>query len=354
MGVENYYSSLSGNGIGRKSSNPKNDVVIGGINFGRNWSDADAAALQQAQLQASIDQQIAMIEDERRYNSYSAQAQRMRAAGLNPDMQNFEGTNSSGGISAGVGSPSGESRSALNAHITQSIGSMVDIIPQAIGIYQQIKTGSLNNAVSEAQLSKLAKGEALDLIGSNVTLDDLKDKTSVPHVSTNHIASRKYSKLVNKYLDDFLLDSSNRSIAEKAIYDNMISLDNSRTTYSKGRSNPSFSEDDNLFISALRKLWEMEEKAKYSKDKYDNDYFSNKDGSFVADSEESILSNQVTSTSTQANSLDKVFDDELSKLWKSGDRWDKALAAVLYLVKSLAGNISFGPKGFSGGSIGIK
>ena len=107
--------------------------------------------LQHMQLQASIDQQLA----ERAYNTPAAQAQRMRAAGLNPDMQDID--NGNGSISAGVGSPSGESASAQSARTAQAISSMVELLPQAIQTVQSMQLHSQNMSMNELELMAAAE-----------------------------------------------------------------------------------------------------------------------------------------------------------------------------------------------------
>lgn len=336
---KNYYTKLdnstsSGFESGSTAFGYDKRLIIGGVNFGYKWTDADAAALQHMQLEAQYQAQL----EQREYESPLKQAQRLRAAGINPNLLNGVIDNGNGSINSSVGSPTGSPAIASSQAITSMIGQMVNLLPQAIQMYQSLTSNSISNAIGEAELSKLSRGEALDLIGQQVTLSDLKDKSTLPYVSTNGIANKRYRKLVQKNIDYFLNDASNREQAISSVYRVKQGKEHSRNSFISSVSGPNWNDSDSLFISALRELHSIEQEATKAQNKYNKDYYTAKDGSIVGNAEESIVQSTQTITSNQSTSSDSVVEAHIGELLKSDDRGDRALGAILYLLKSLTGS----------------
>lgn len=324
----NYKGQFSG---GTQASNPKNNVVIGGVSFGKNWNDSDAAALQHMQLQASIDQQLA----EREYNTPFAQAQRMRAAGLNPDLQNFDNGNSS--VSAGVGSPSGESASAQNARTAQSIQSMVELLPQAIQTVQSMQAHSHNMSMNELELLAGAETEALNLASHHTRLESYtEDNPNYQNVPTFHIKNRRLRKLIDEVAPRYAYW---HPLVKRNVLSRYSDSLDAEFDYILNNERKSLTDTDALFVDCLRELWRFEYSSKRNKSKFESDYYGNVSGKDFAESDAAIKKN------SSLDDVDKEFSDYISKMWKSNDKWDNLKAAVLFLLTKMSGGFSVGPKG---------
>lgn len=327
----NYYGSL--NSSGEDQSKGSGDFYIGGVNFGKKWSDKDAAALQHYQLQASIEQQL----EEREYNSPAAQAQRMRAAGLNPDMQDYDNGNSS--VSAGVGSPSGESASAQNARTAQTIHSMIELLPQAVSQIQGFRTQSLDNAIKEESIRKYADELAVQRLADYTQLSDYTgDEDYVLAVPYYDIKNRSVRKAFKNALDMYSINSSQ---VKSKVYERESKLAASKFDYATKYVKSGSSQSDDLLISAVKELYDIEQKAlkasgnaSASRDNYTKEFYDNKDGSTDASYD------TATRRKNSQNTLDSVFDDELVKLWDT----NPSLAAVIYLARAFVSGASSNAK----------
>lgn len=340
----NYYSKLDGSsfGVGGQGSNfqsgkkSERDVYIGGVNFGNNWNDMDAAALQHMQLQASIDQQL----EERAYNTPAAQAQRMRAAGLNPDMQNID--NGNGSISAGVGSPSGESADAQKDRrintISSTVQSMVQLLPQAIQIVQSMQTHSVDMFQKELSMLQGADQLAFDRVVSMTPLSAYTEGKSPDSngLWTFDIKNKRLRKMVHlagaKYYD------GNPQVKAAVLKRYSDALD-SEFGYQLNNARDVWSDSDKLFVDVLRDLWKFEYQSQVNEKKFKSNYYGNLDGKTFAESDTAIKKN------SSLDDVDKEFSDYISKMWKSDDKWDNLKAAVLFLLTKLSGGFSVGPNG---------
>lgn len=134
-------------------SSKNKPIVIGGTDFGRKWNDADAALLS-AQMQAlGMQQELDIMNYENWYNSPAQQAKRMRDAGLNPDLQ---GVNSSESASASTPSssiPSGINQAQFATELTNTITS---VMGQALKTYQEMKLFSQQSFSNDISNDKAA------------------------------------------------------------------------------------------------------------------------------------------------------------------------------------------------------
>lgn len=155
----NYLKDLISNPVGFDKGLIK-ERIINGQSFGKKWDDADAALLNLMSQSAQNDFQLSLIADERAYNSPLQQVNRMRQAGINPDLQNIDSGNTS------VGSP-GSAPTATGAPATNFVRDVLPQLPSllntAIGVYSQIQgLQQSNNAIKAQKLSNL--GTEQDLI----------------------------------------------------------------------------------------------------------------------------------------------------------------------------------------------
>lgn len=325
----NYYGQL--NPYGEDQSKKNGNVIIGGVDFGTRWSDKDAAALQHYQLQSSIDQQL----EEREYNSPFAQAQRMRAAGLNPDMQNYDNGNSS--VSAGIGSPSGESASAQNARTAQTIQSMVELLPQAIQTVQSMQAHSQNMSMNELELLAGADAEAFNRASFFTRLESYTENyPNYNNVPTFDIKNRRLRKLVNNAAPKYAY--WNPQVKAAVLKRNSDALD-AEFDYILNDQRKNLTDTDALFVDCLRELWRFEYSSQVNEKKFKSDYYGKLDGKDFAESDAAIKKN------SSLSDVDKEFSDYIAKMWKSEDKWDNLKAAVLFLLTKMSGGFSVGPKG---------
>lgn len=326
----NYKGDFSG---GTQAKNPKNNIVIGGVSFGRNWTDSDAAALQHMQLQASIDQQLA----EREYNSPAAQVQRMRQAGINPDMQSFD--NGNGSISAGVGSPSGQPASSRTQVIMHGVQSMVEMIPQAVEVVQRFQATRLSLEKSNTELDNLAEQIAIERQARVPYSAISGEDDSIYPIFTGDISDKRFRKRIESAAKRYSPTSPEVANA----WWNRQSLPYSgRSTYAHAFGKGSGKESDSVFIDAVHELYKAERdalesshKSKKSQSDFSTDYYDAKDGSVIGSAETQSAVN------SSLQELGKVLDDKIAKLWDT----NPTLAAVLYIVKTIGSNISISPKG---------
>lgn len=290
------------------------------------------------------DAAYALMLDERDYSSYANQAKLMREAGLNPDLLGVDSAGGAGNMDSPSSNPV-HSDGPRTSEMLNAFSSIIQALPQAIGIYNQIRTGGQQFQLNEIALEKSADDLARLEIGRQVSLDDLNDKFSVPLVDISGYSPRVRRRL-GRQIENYLFDANNRDLARGFVYEHRGSSERFRQGYLDLLATYGFSTDDNVFLGVLKELKEGITNFEKSKRKYDTDYLQNMDGAAVANSDMASYKKQ------QSESENTLYSDLLSranKLTESDDLGDQAKGYIMWLLLSLAPNfgVSFssGPKG---------
>lgn len=168
---------------GYSSNNPyANNLATGNYSenvfdqmFGTQEKKIQSAAMDWEAQKSMWDYQFAKTNA---YNSPAAQAARMRAAGLNPDLQDISNSNSGAspsGFSAGLAGTQTETGLGVFSSIVGAFKSAIDILGGGIGAamsavsaFQDIRGKKLSNDSSELSVANNLVGTAVNYIVSNL------------------------------------------------------------------------------------------------------------------------------------------------------------------------------------------
>lgn len=219
-------------------SSKNKPITIGGTNYGRKWNDADAALLS-AQMQAlGMQQELDLMNYENWYNSPAQQAQRMREAGLNPDLQGIDNHSAANGKVPTPTIPTGMNAGQFAIELTDTITS---VMGQALKTYQEMKLFSQQSFSNDIANDKSALEYARTLaqyrgkykpkstptaaIPKNGELQPslIEDSSFLPFSGNN----RRYAKRVN-YWTKKISQYDDYGLAGKIVTD--------ENTYNQGRT----------------------------------------------------------------------------------------------------------------------
>lgn len=223
--MENLYQNASDQTYmdGRK-------IILGGRDYGRRWNDFDQPMYDLYLKSLEFDQNRMLQLDERRYNSPVEQVARMRAAGLNPDLQSISPDQSPSMSMTSPVAPAGESNTDRAVKIAGLAQDFLSLLPQAVNLVNSIQGGIMNvQNMKYKQLqdgSSLAREDFLNSITSDwfdkdgKLLPDVRDNiqryvSTSAHVFPEH-ASRKPTRFEKAYWNelDRLVNSSSESLKD--------------------------------------------------------------------------------------------------------------------------------------------
>lgn len=128
------------------------DDVANAFGFRSSWDIADE---QRIQAGKEYDAQIAQLKTEDEYNSPEQQAERMRAAGMNPDLLGTEGVSQAGEFAQEQTSPDYSGKEQVGKAV-QFVGALTQVIStgvnmttgvaSALGLFEELKSKSYSNA----------------------------------------------------------------------------------------------------------------------------------------------------------------------------------------------------------------
>ena len=346
--VTNYLQGLVDSSGDQSKS--RGDVIIGGINYGKKWSDKDAAMLNLQTAAAQQQLQLDLIADERAYNSPAAQSSRYWQAGMNPDLQNVDSGNTSIGSPVTAPTASGSPQTNFVRDILPQIPALLN---SALGIYQQIqgvrsvnldlkaKERSLNQSqlplfddIAHKWLSDYNNVMDRRSKGENVDMPLPSDYASlaVPHYYSNR-DNKQFVKSFNQYF------STNYKKIYKGYRDFLSSDADSKINYGRSAGyvshvGTSDNEIDNGLSALLGPL--VDEMYKNEKSNYEHGTKQNQYRSSIMEAEKNAATAEDASSKPTQD-----FVNSLSKSYEDGNMFSGVLLMLFDLLKSgSVGNVA--------------
>ena len=289
---------------------------------------SDLPEIQYAKNVFQKDEQAA---SELAYNSPAEQVKRLRAAGLNPDLQNVTAGDS--GTSPSVtpsALPQNDGASQTDAILGMSQAFMQSI-PTAISLVQEIKANNLNLQNMELDLVGKADSMARQEIATQLTLPDVKDKHSYPQLYLGHYSKRTRKRIQNA-IDLYVRDPYNTDIAEGLVYDKKSRGQIFRKGYLDIISQSGFSLDDETFVKVLKEYNDVVRSASKNKSSYDSTYYGNLNGKTRADAENASHNKQ--GLEAQNDVMPQLFA-RANSLMDSDKRGERGAGILLYVLTTL-------------------
>lgn len=225
----------------------------------------DQMQINAAEYDAGIFSQMQQNE----YNSPTAQADRMRAAGLNPDML---GTGDVAGAASPVDDPNGMNLSGGNEieplQIVQTVGSAVmNLIPGVMSFatnLSQLKGIRLENDAKELAFNNDALSYAQDFWTSGITEQDYKDAVdsgnwdniiSASEKKSNDLASMLFtSSNAQKKFKMAFGRYSNSLLSELQRYKTYDEIEKARKSWNTSRASITYSPDDDMQVGLIQSI----------------------------------------------------------------------------------------------------
>ena len=310
-------------------------------------TDRRARQLQAETAAAEFDADLALLDYQNAYNSPEAKAERLRAAGINPDLAGIDGVSDSSGLSGLAGSlnlPSSGPDAQFWLSNSQNILSTAMQFAQQM---QTLRSTSLDNDIKNINFVKDLQSLKDDTTSSSMFGSFLNpDESPDSSFFTSGLSKRNQKRLrklmpssqaytsYNKHLDDYATSaiSAGESLALGSL-----------------RGNGGFDPSD--MAKGYKDVAEFLEKVrKYSasadahQEKYRSDYYQNSSGSLDAsiDSQNNQVNRNMLKDSYEATKgnkvVDQAFSELVSKLKSNNNWWSDAILMALYGMKSGAFN----------------
>lgn len=253
---------------GRDARNRRNEVLTAGAEF-----DADLSLLDYQNL----------------YNSPSAKAQRMREAGLNPDLLGISDVSDSSGLSGLTGSASVTPDTYVDpvSRVSTILSTSSDVLNSALDTFskiQGIRGQSIDSDLSRLNLNSELRNSALDFIGDHVDSlpDSSSDSSSVYMQKGNPLGLSKRSlRRYRGFISDLQQSFKGDTIRNKVLKDNS----DSRYDLASSRSRFGYKDNYQDMFGAL-KAWnsflhdcdDIAAQGRNMKGQYEKDYYSVRNG----------------------------------------------------------------------------
>lgn len=302
--------------------------------------------LQAETAAAEFDADLALQDYNNEYNSPTAKAERMRAAGLNPDLAGIDGVSDSSGLSGLSGSaqlsPDASPLETANFWLSNS----QNILSSAMQFAQQMesmRSTSLDNDIKNIDYVK-ALQSLKDDSSSSIFFGNFKnpDETFDSSLFTSGLSKRN-----QKRLRKLLPSSDAYTRYNKRVNDYASSAISAGESLALGslRGNGFFDPSDMAkgyqdVAEFLEKVQKYSASADAYQEKYRSDYYEHSSGSLDAsiDSENNQINlntNRDNYASSKGNKeIDKSFSELVSKLRSNDNWWSDAILMVLYAMKS--------------------
>lgn len=286
------------------------------------------------------------MQDEQ-YQSYENQVSLMRQAGLNPDLQQVQG-----GASSQL-SPTGIPENVAAENGFSVVGSLASVAMSAVGIAQQFMStlGSslsldsirldnlekmdtyaltylLDNGVSP--LSATVSGDERTVMVENLwKLQDYAYEAGRKDYGFNNRQARTFANSVRKLSDSPKLFEQ--------YYGFMSRGSAHRRDYLGNTSGSFYSQQDEAMRLLIGPLLDAQQNAKKSQDSYNLDYYSNLDGSAIAESQNAVAEDIKVNSQTNKVLL-KKWNDSLNEAFDNGNVFAGVLLSILnqFSINSLA------------------
>lgn len=325
--------------------NPYKPIADQWRNASRDWK-RDAA--KQATISgAEFDADLALLDYQNQYNDPTAQAERLRAAGINPDLVGLDGVSDSAGLSGVTGS-SGISTGPSSMEKAQFwLSNGQNIFNSALQLADQFQTmrgRSLDNDIKNIDYVRALQGLKNDAYSEILANSYIKgDSENIdPLIFVRGISNRnkkRFQRLMPSY--------SSKIKSNKLVGDIVDSSLNAGESLAVGniRGSGSFNPNDMAkgyehVAKFLEKVKEYAARQDAAQAKYNADYYENSDGSNDAliDKEMRETARDSAKDSYQASKgdkeLDKYFSELVTDLRKDDSWYSNALLMILYGMKS--------------------
>ena len=326
--------------------NPYDSIAKKWNNATKQWK-RDAA--KEANIKgAEFDADLALLDYQNEYNSPTAKAERMRAAGLNPDLAGIEGVSDSSGLS-GVSSPMS---TPISGHDSANfwLSNSQNILSSAMQFAQHMESmraTSIENDIKNIDYVKALQSLKDDVNSSSRFGKFLNPEQDFPtSLFTSGISKRNLKRLNKSFISSDSFSRFNKRVNDYA--SSALSAGESLALGSI-RGNGSFDPSDMAkgyqdVAEFLEKVQKYTASADAHQEKYRSDYYANSSGSLDAsiDAENNQINldtNRDNYNSSKGNKeIDKYFSELVTKLRKNDNWWSDAILMALYGMKSGAFN----------------
>lgn len=292
---------------------------------GHSWSENDQMGYDLLMKQMDYDYQADLMNYQNQYNSPAEQAKRLREAGINPDLQQIQNQPSaSSSASAPTTQLNEGAEFARNLSIARDV---LQSLPSAIQMYQQIESNNLDLSLKDLRVADEADKIARREIGKQLTLDDLKDKFSNPHLNLNGY-SKRMQKRIQTEIDNYVWDVNNREVARGIVYDAKKDAEAKRQGYLDILGRHGFSLDDDVFLGIIKEVNTAIHDANKGRLDYEKDYYNSASGTSKGQAEKSQYE---LSKKKSDNDIAATLFQKANELMDSKDSKDQLKGGLLYI-----------------------
>lgn len=318
-------------------NNPRNILSEG--------DDRRNRALQLETAAAEFDTDLALLDYQnaydRMYNNPTAKAERLKAAGINPDLAGLEGDPTLTSADASTQGLAGKlAKDSTPLQMVNSISSLINQVISTYGQIQNIKSTTLDNDMKSINNLR----SMLDL-GFKQIDSELPYLSSVASGSTGDLRSKHFIPLTSTFGSNRTRKMSKRL---DSIFSNYIDSDAFQGKVNDYRMNIArqFGDNNQEFENVLSVLRDIQADTLISslqsdkfKNKSDYDYYRNFDGSLSADAQNAI--NEQTKGSKEINN---TVTSSLASLLDSMSKSDSSIVRDFLrpLVALFMGSIQSG------------
>lgn len=294
-----------------------------------------------------------------KYNSPAAQVRQYLDAGVNPDLS--ESVDSSGlGAANSIGDAGDQGSAPYQSSGVNFIGAFANVMD----ILNGIESANLDNQLKKAQLDKLSKSAAMDylvrnyqprLFDSGIVVDDMPSPSRKALIS--YFRSQGLSRKAAAQSANFV-SSANHNDVKAEYYLRAHAGESNRKQFLDDVSNPYYSDFDDTFSDDLRTYYkglqdiqDMLGKSKKSKAKFENDYWSARNGrssgAIAGENEEYGRDINKYSAAIQENQgkAESEINGYLDKLSRTHPKTAVALRVAYMALKNMS--VGFKGNGFS-------
>lgn len=237
--------------------------------------------LQAETAAAEFDADLALQDYNNEYNSPTAKAERMRAAGLNPDLVGIDGVSDSSGLSGVTGSASfstDKNKLDSTSQIMEGIQSMLGQAMQFAETYENMRSKTLDNDIKAVQLDKSLKFGATDFANLNYSFNDVQQQGLTGSSGVVFVPQIKgLSKRSMRRFRSNVTDIVNSDAFRTSKYKEQTDFQKSRQDYASLISQPDFRFSDVEMaktMKAYNQFVRNVEKARLKTDFYKSNYSS--------------------------------------------------------------------------------
>lgn len=310
--------------------------------YGNVFTKRDQVELDLDMDRAEFLNNLLLMDFQNEFNSPSAQVQRMRAAGLNPDLL---GT-SSGGVSAGMSAPTGSAPQGVSSlDVAQTAFGIVSNVLQltqsmvsgVVGISSQLQQIDMN----DIELGAKRLDYALGIAGmSNHYVSQTPDgdfvMVDIPKEPLSHFQSKRNNRVVQQFYDRYFYNNK----ARLQYYKDANEVARLRMDLGERMSHPNYSNYDSEILEAFEPLSDFAYRALKSDTEYRASYHERANELGLADlsavsdyASRALAKDNDEFTRSLKEPLVKVANN-LRKKSEQGHKWADMALIALYTAMS--------------------